>query len=485
MINYYKLTSTNIKMPGKKGGKSKQSKQNNQNNAPVVKYGPGKICLNMIVKNEEKVMERCLNNHEHLIDAVAIVDTGSSDKTIEIIVKWCQKRKLPCEVIVDPWRDDFGYSRTAALRHGEAFVEKIKKKEVPFSPDDNGEIWYLCFADADNVMFSLDSSSPIEVKKNRMGADAYRVEMRSYGSSYDYLWMVKVNPDKQWKWYSPVHEYVDPLKNEKGEKLWQPHYEKLTGGFIESRREGARSLDPDRYMRDSVAFEKALLDDPMNDRYLYYLGQSYRDAASCYQTRAEEAKKKSEAMSKGPLPLSPKEEEEKKKLDLTHNQLIQKAAILLQRGEKAFIYRASVQPFNTWNDEYTYNAWLEAGRLRLRRKSKYDSKSIEYFMKAHEKRPHRLEGAYYVLHHYLQCGLHKMGWSLAKDLVNLPYPEGEIIFVDQSIHKYSFAFEASLCAYYAGNKAKFVDLSNRVIECASTPDNIRSAAKQNLEKFGK
>jgi len=36
------------------------------------------LCLNMIVKNEEHVIERCLLNVKHLIDAVAIVDTGSS-----------------------------------------------------------------------------------------------------------------------------------------------------------------------------------------------------------------------------------------------------------------------------------------------------------------------------------------------------------------------------------------------------------------------
>ena len=43
------------------------------------------VCLNMIVKNESKVVERCLDSVKSLIDYWVIVDTGSDDGTQKVI----------------------------------------------------------------------------------------------------------------------------------------------------------------------------------------------------------------------------------------------------------------------------------------------------------------------------------------------------------------------------------------------------------------
>ena len=40
------------------------------------------IC--MIVKNEEELLARCLNSVKDLVDEIVIVDSGSTDKTLEI-----------------------------------------------------------------------------------------------------------------------------------------------------------------------------------------------------------------------------------------------------------------------------------------------------------------------------------------------------------------------------------------------------------------
>ena len=44
------------------------------------------ISLCMIVKNEEKVLARCLDSIADLMDEIIIVDTGSSDNT-KVIAK--------------------------------------------------------------------------------------------------------------------------------------------------------------------------------------------------------------------------------------------------------------------------------------------------------------------------------------------------------------------------------------------------------------
>ena len=63
------------------------------------------ISLCMIVKNEEKVLARCLDSIADLMDEIIIVDTGSSDNTKEIAKKYTDK-------IYDfAWIDDFSAAR--------------------------------------------------------------------------------------------------------------------------------------------------------------------------------------------------------------------------------------------------------------------------------------------------------------------------------------------------------------------------------------
>lgn len=48
----------------------------------------------MIVKNESRIMERCLNATKSIVDFVSICDTGSTDHTPEIIENWCKENEI-------------------------------------------------------------------------------------------------------------------------------------------------------------------------------------------------------------------------------------------------------------------------------------------------------------------------------------------------------------------------------------------------------
>ena len=59
----------------------------------------------MIVKNEEKVLPRILKPMKEIVDKILICDTGSTDRTKEII------REFTAEVYDFPWKNDFSAAR--------------------------------------------------------------------------------------------------------------------------------------------------------------------------------------------------------------------------------------------------------------------------------------------------------------------------------------------------------------------------------------
>lgn len=63
----------------------------------------------MIVKNEDKYLEQCIESVKDIVDEIIIVDTGSTDRTIEIANKFSAK------VYNYKWKDDFSKARNFAI----------------------------------------------------------------------------------------------------------------------------------------------------------------------------------------------------------------------------------------------------------------------------------------------------------------------------------------------------------------------------------
>lgn len=68
-----------------------------------------RLSLTMIVKNEEKHLERCLRSVKHMVDEIIVVDTGSTDRTKQIAETWGAK------IFDFPWEDNFSAARNYAL----------------------------------------------------------------------------------------------------------------------------------------------------------------------------------------------------------------------------------------------------------------------------------------------------------------------------------------------------------------------------------
>jgi glycosyltransferase involved in cell wall biosynthesis len=63
------------------------------------------ISAAMMVKNEESNLRRCLESIKSFVQEIVIVDTGSTDKTVEIAKEYTDK------IYHEPWRNDFGWHR--------------------------------------------------------------------------------------------------------------------------------------------------------------------------------------------------------------------------------------------------------------------------------------------------------------------------------------------------------------------------------------
>ncbi len=76
---------------------------------PALEQKPAGISLCMIMKNEERFLEQCLASVADCVDEICIVDTGSTDRSIEIAQKYHARLSFM------EWPNDFSKARNASL----------------------------------------------------------------------------------------------------------------------------------------------------------------------------------------------------------------------------------------------------------------------------------------------------------------------------------------------------------------------------------
>ncbi|MBM7854298.1 glycosyltransferase involved in cell wall biosynthesis [Desulfohalotomaculum tongense] len=111
---------------------------------------PCSISLCIIAKDEEKQIARCINSAKPFVDQIVVVDTGSTDKTVDIA------KELGAEVYKITWQDDFSQARNISLEYATGdwilFLDCDEELDSATAPtlkklvnDDNYDAYWLQF----------------------------------------------------------------------------------------------------------------------------------------------------------------------------------------------------------------------------------------------------------------------------------------------------------------------------------------------------
>lgn len=152
------------------------------------------VSLCMIVKNEEKILARCLDSIADLMDEIIIVDTGSTDATKQIAAGYTDK-------IYDfEWIGDFAAARNFAF--SEASME------------------YIYSADADEVVDEENREAFRRLKETLLPeidmVQMYYANQLAYGTIYNYDRELRPKLFRRlrtFQWQGAIHEQVglDPV----------------------------------------------------------------------------------------------------------------------------------------------------------------------------------------------------------------------------------------------------------------------------------
>ncbi|MEK4667772.1 glycosyltransferase [Niallia taxi] len=208
------------------------------------------ITLCMIVKNESKIITRCLDSAEAIIDSLSICDTGSTDDTVKIIKNWAKDNGKECTIHHTPFQN-FGYNRTLS----------VNLAQVAYPDSD-----YLLLLDADMI---LQNSLAFHV--NNLKSDQYLIMQMNQDLKY---WNTRlIHAKRSWECVGVTHEYWE-LK----ESPATGTVGKLENIFILDKEDGGSKQD--KFERDKRLLEEAVQDEnqkPLWQRYMFYLAQTYYD----------------------------------------------------------------------------------------------------------------------------------------------------------------------------------------------------------------
>ncbi len=360
-----------------------------------------RICLNMIVKDEAHIIEKTLEHLREYISYWVISDTGSTDNSREIITEYFKRVKIPGKLVEHKW-EDFGTNRTLAIEACYPLREHFDYIWV-FDADD---------AIQNRIKFPMIHTNP---KKN---PDIFSVR---FGEGFTYMRNQIFKATEQWEYVGVLHEY--PKK-----KFGDATTQTIEGDYyIDSRRLGARSKAADKYLKDAQVLEKGLVKEPDNERYMFYLGQSYFDS---------------------------------------------------QLFEKSIYWYQKRVDQKKWFEEVYYSLYKIAEAKEKLGKA-WTEVELAY-MAAWKYLPSRAEPLYEIAKHYRHEGNYQKAYIFAKQASNIVFPKDQVLFLFKEVYDYKALEEYQIAAHHIQKYQESFNLGNYILT-RNIPESERRRIEQSRD----
>ena len=341
----------------------------------------------MIVKNESKIITRLLDSVIGIIDHYVICDTGSTDATKEIIQEYFSKKTITGKIVETPFVN-FGETRTYALK--QCFGET------------NSD--YILLLDADmKIVISPQFDSV--VFKQTLTNDSYFITQGSEQLQYKNLRLIK--NDGTFFYSGVTHEYIGSSRHFSKDTI------SMQNIYIYDIGDGGSKHD--KFQRDIQLLTEGIKQEPNNERYMFYLANSYKDSG-----------------------------EYEKAIEYYNERIVMKGwsqEIWCSHYYKGICYA---------KQEYFANAissWLDG---------------FQYF-------PGRIESLYQIIHHYRNNRQYRLAYhfyDIAKtyktDLNN-----SDALFLEKDIYDYKLDYELTIIGFYVDLKE--ADMTNHCMQILNVP----------------
>ena len=336
------------------------------------------VTLCMIVKDESHIIMDCLKSVVGVIDRYDITDTGSTDGTQKIITDFFEEQGIPGQVHQSDWKG-FGKSRSESIENAE-----------------RGETDYALIIDADDYL-----TGDLPIPDLSSDVDGYSLRITRGEFTWWRTQLIKLS--SKWNYVGVLHEYAN-VKTKPAANV-----QRLNGNYtINARTEGNRNvgIDPiEKYSKDAEVLLSALTNpedpnyEPDNERYKFYLAQSYFDS---------------------------------------------------QQWEKSEEWYQKRADAGGWNEEIFYSLMRVAMCKAIQEKPVEEI--IHSFLICHNSRPTRAEPLYHIARIYREMlEMPAVAYLFAKRAAELEYPKNDILFITDDVYKWMALDELATCAYHVGD----------------------------------
>lgn len=216
------------------------------------------LALAAIVRNEEHALSRMIESAAEGVDEIVIVDTGSTDKTLEIARRYTDK------VFIHPWENSFAKARNHAMDHCESD-------------------WIL-FLDADELVESgtIQSIKDSLDKFSDKRVILLRLVMCDEHGNPDHEFaaerLIRNIPSIRWR--GDMHNWVDSPEDDT--RIIVPDWRIIHDRTIKPAEEREARARQRLEMAESIFLPK-IEADPKDRRSLFYLAGTYMDSGEVIQ----------------------------------------------------------------------------------------------------------------------------------------------------------------------------------------------------------